>query len=861
MLSSPVPKFLRSFLCITLLGLCHPQLPVWALITMAPASGESPAQAQNTQNAKPAPAGISGPAHPGGEAPSTAAADSLPNAPDAIPVAQPIARAEKTTPVRIEAQEQRKTDSTYTLLGEVTITYRGYVVRADKISYNQDTGDVEAEGHLQVEGGPDDERIDADHGTLNLDLDTGRFYNVLGSVGVRVNSSRRKVIYTGINPFIFTGRVVIKSGPEQYKVVDGTMTSCRLPHPDWRLTASEISVSQGLASAKNAFFRLAGIPVLYLPYVTHPVSSERRSGLLIPVYSNSSTKGTVIGEQAYLVLNRSMDLALGTDYYSKRGWAPSGEFRYRGRSEDFANLRFTALFDRGITLGSGYQNQGGQDVLLNGRRTLGDYTRLVANAEYLSSIVYRQAFAESFSQATASQVNSNIFITHNRNGFSQNLTFNRYINYASVNPVSDIVIAHLPTLDLGSLAHRLEGTPLVWSVGGSIAGLNRHEPYFNTADYVGRIDARPSISLPLHLGGWDLRPVFGLRDTFYSKSQAPRFIVPPGSDSFVPVYRGASANRKDLEADLDLRPPVLERDFAPAWLARYNRALRHTIEPEIHYRYVTGIDNFRSILRFDPVDIATNTNEVEYALTQRLYFKRLQPRPCANPEVPPPVNGRIYLPLDYRECGGATSDNVSWTVAQKRFFDPQFGDAVFTDRRNVIDATLDFTGISFLAGPRNYSPILSRLAVHTDQQIDVGWDLDYDPKAGRINGSNVYADVRHNNYFASISHARLDELNAVFTANSASQVTNYDQLRLLVGYGYGIKPGFSAGLNTGLDLNRSELQYGGVQASYNWDCCGLTVEYRRLALGQERNENYESFNFTLAGVGTAGNINRSQLIY
>jgi LPS-assembly protein len=204
---------------------------------------------------------------------------------------------------------------------------------------------------------------------------------------------------------------------------------------------------------------------------------------------------------------------------------------------------------------------------------------------------------------------------------------------------------------------------------------------------------------------------------------------------------------------------------------------------------------------------------------------------------------------------------VSWTIAQKYFFQPGFGGAVFSDRRNVITSTLDFSGISFLAGPRDYSPIISRLALHTDQQIDVGWDIDYDPWAGRVNRNNIYADVRHNNYFAAVSHALLNELNAVFTANPATQVTNYNQIRLLVGYGYGTKAGFSAGLNAGYDFEHNELQYGGVQTTYNWNCCGLTIEYRRLALGQERNENYESFNFTLAGVGTAGNINRSQLIY
>jgi LPS-assembly protein len=229
----------------------------------------------------------------------------------------------------------------------------------------------------------------------------------------------------------------------------------------------------------------------------------------------------------------------------------------------------------------------------------------------------------------------------------------------------------------------------------------------------------------------------------------------------------------------------------------------------------------------------------------------------------------VYLPLDFRDCTNTdTTEALTWTLAQKHYFDPTFGGAVFPNRRNVLATTLDLTGISFLAGPRDYSPLISRLQLRTSRTFDLGWDLDYDPHAGRINGSNVYADLRSGNFFGSVSHARLDALNATTTSSlpggstqPMSSVTNYEQLRVTLGYGAGTKSGFSSALNAGYDLNRTELQYAGAEASYNFNCCGITIEYRRLALGSQRNENYESFNFTLAGIGTAGNINRSQLIY
>jgi LPS-assembly protein len=52
-----------------------------------------------------------------------------------------------------------------------------------------------------------------------------------------------------------------------------------------------------------------------------------------------------------------------------------------------------------------------------------------------------------------------------------------------------------------------------------------------------------------------------------------------------------------------------------------------------------------------------------------------------------------------------------------------------------------------------------------------------------------------------------------------------------------------------------------VQTSYNWDCCGVSLEYRRFALGAVRNENQFRFSFTLANIGSFGNIRKQEQLY
>jgi LPS-assembly protein len=82
-----------------------------------------------------------------------------------------------------------------------------------------------------------------------------------------------------------------------------------------------------------------------------------------------------------------------------------------------------------------------------------------------------------------------------------------------------------------------------------------------------------------------------------------------------------------------------------------------------------------------------------------------------------------------------------------------------------------------------------------------------------------------------------------------------------VGYGHPGKRGVSAGGSLGYDVAQKFLQYGALQTSYNWDCCGISLEYRRFALGSVRNENQFRFAFTLANVGTFGNLRRQERLF
>jgi LPS-assembly protein len=756
--------------------------------------------------------------------------------------------------VEIHADTQREQNNVFTLNGNVIIYYKSYTVQADAVTYNRDTGEVTAEGHLIVDGSPDNEHLTATHGTMNLNEDTAHFYDVVGTIGVTAGPHNR-MVFTSPNPFAITGKEVIKLGPGRYQVLDGTMTSCRLPKPDWRLLSKEISVANEMASTRNTRFELLGVPLLYLPYATHPVGEETRSsGILLPIIGNSTTKGFIFGEEVYFALSRNSDLTVGAEYFSKRGFSPMGMFRYRGFGENFFNVRFHALLDRLPEA----ENQGGSDLLIDGRRDWGPHSRGIVDAEYLSSYAYRQAFEENYAVAINSEVKSQVFGARALNGLAESLRFDRYQSFQNTTTNAEIRILHLPALQFEGEEQYLGKSPLMWGGAASVAVLSRSEPAnaLNTATFkargIPRVDLYPYLALPFSVAGWTFRPEIAVRDTFYGKSQNP---APLG---VVPSVRDASVNRKDFEAGIDLRPPAVERDFTAPWLVHLlGGDLRHAIEPDIQYHYVSGIDNFNSILRFDDADIASDTSELDYSLTQRLFLRHLHPHPCEGDEALGPNN----------LCGGGTVDWISWELAQKYFFNNDFGGAVTTGTRNVLATTLDLTGIAFLTAPRTFSPVISRLKMRTPAATEVEWDLDYDPRLGRMTASNVYAGYKKGDYAFSVGdfHLNAPEAPAAPQTSATTSVsnitTNYNQLRFSASYGGATKAGLSLGSSIGYDFVQNQLQYGAGQAAYNWDCCGLSFEVRRYSLGAVRDDTQYLYSFTLAGVGSAGSLRRAVRIF
>jgi LPS-assembly protein len=786
-------------------------------------------------------------------------------APEASSPTQPPAQKEAASPPRepparpvgdeviIKARQQEKKGDIFTLSGDVEVAYRDLVLRADEIVYDQSTGEVKANGHVVVEGGVHQEHIEGTHAEYNVRTETGKFYDAQGTVGLRLRGSRRAQLTTQ-NPFAVSGRVVEKIGPDRYVVHHGAVTSCELPNPKWTFNATRIEIEVGeTAKIYNSTFRVKRVPVFYFPFTRQSLEARpRQSGFLMPSFGTSTIKGTILGESFYWAINRSMDATLGAEYWSSRGWAQNGQFRAVFNPRTRLDANYFGVLDR-VSGKLGEPDQGGQYAQLGGETVLPHEIRGVASLEYLSSYLFRQKFSETYFQAINSEVRSVAFLAKTYSGFAFNASAARYQNFQSTNQGDVVTILHAPTAEISGVDRQIADSPLYWSFDSAFGGVSRHEPGFDTQDLVGRVDLYPRASLPLYWRGWTFRPEVAVRETFYTQRR-----LPTGG---IGTTASPSVSREAVEGNFEMRTPALNRVFKRPL---FNRRIKHSFQPRVIYRYVDGVGNFANIIRFDERDIYSDTSEVEAGLIQRIYAKRLDPK-CPLERVVPETDAEleeetrpvpsVLQPVP--NCGAAR-EVLNWEVGEKVFFNRSFGGALVPGTRNVFASTIDFAGIAFLTEPRRVAPVISRMRIFPNTRSSLEWDLDYDTKEGRIGSSSVFADYRVDDYFFGAGHTYLVIPGA---GTSATAPIKFSQARLLAGFGHPNKPGLTAAGSLGVDLDLNSTQYSALQATYNWDCCGITMEFRRIAVGPLRNENQYRFAFTVANVGTFGTLKRQERLY
>jgi LPS-assembly protein len=747
----------------------------------------------------------------------------------------------------LEAKTQSRKGDVTTADGDVDIRYGDSHLRADHVEYNGKTNEATATGHVQLDYL--NEHLEADEAHYNVSTGHGLFHNVRGTV--KIERRPNPALLISDNPLYFEARDVERFPGDVYLIHRAWITICDPEHPKWQFFAPNARIHLDKTVALiNANFRVFRVPLIWFPYASAPAGHKvRASGILIPDIGQSSRKGFIIGDAFYLAPNPWMDATLGLQFMSRRGYLERGTFRAKPFEDTSMEYTYFGVDDRGLADAKGVRSpQGGEQQRLEIQSLLPGGWRFVTDYNHLSSLTFRLAFADSYGEAINSEVRTAIFLTNNSRGFSLNFaglddksfltlptTTTSSTGVVTTIPATSVTLRNLPEARFGSVEQApWRNAPVYFGFDAFAGVVYRSDQNNQTSNFVDRYEFAPRVTVPLHLGYWlGVTASAAFRTTSYGDS-----LDSAGKVSI------ASIKRNTGEFTVELRPPTLERFFDRTSLKndKARHRYKHTIEPALTYRYVTGVNRFADFVHFDSDATLTNTSEVEYGITQRLFRK---------------------------DGDGQPQELISWRIVQKHYFDPTFGGAIVDGQRNVFQALDSITPFAFAFGPRNWSPIVSDFRITPGGPYDLEQILQYDPKLQRLVTIGTLLKVKpYREFFATVSYFRLNE-------NPTSgdlpiplppgfipfEQRDSNQIRGLVGYGSETRKGFNLIAGVGYDFENKTLQNQIVQLSYNGSCCGLAVEYRRINLGQVRAENQFRIAFIIANIGTFGNLRHQEKIF
>jgi LPS-assembly protein len=747
--------------------------------------------------------------------PATAGAPAPPPNPRLKPIR---ANAPPPNEFYTRAVQQEKNGPKYTLRGNAELEATDWILKADEIDYDDDTGEAHARGHVRYEQFQTGEKLQASRVDYNVNDETGKFFDVSGSSPAKIDA--RPGILTTSNPFYFQGKWAEKE-EDRYILYDGFITDCKIPNPWWILKGPKFDViPEDRALAYHSWYRIRGVPVFYAPVFYRSLKKyPRKSGFLTPNIGNSSRRGKMLGIGYYWAISRSYDLMYRVQWFTERGIAHHVDFRGKVNQRTDFDFVLYGVNDSGIQIGDTVQKQGGYLMSFGARSDLGKGWTAMADLNYLSSFVFRQNFTESFHEAIQSETRSTAFVTKHWSSFGANFVFDRDEVFQFQHTDDKVITRKLPEAEFSSRERQISAGPFpIWVSFESSAGMLRREenvegqPVFETRQFVDRLDVMPRVTTAFRWKDFSLVPSFGVRETHYGSTYTPA-----GQLTGAGLWRSA----RDLTVDIGL--PSLARVFkAPKWTGA--EKLKHVIEPRAMYRNISGIgDDFNRVIRFDNTEVWANTNEIDYSITNRLYTK---------------------------DKNGNVNELLTWKVSQSRYFDPTFGGAVVPGQRNVLLSAIDLTGYAFIDQPRSYSPVVS--ALRYNYKIGIEWRTDYDPLRKHIVNNTFSIDWRRDKYSISAGY------NQVRTDPVLSPSQN--QFTGAVGFGNENRKGWNGAFRAWYDYRLGVLTYAQAQVTYNTDCCGFSVQYRRFNFST-RDENQFRIAFAIANVGSFGTLKRQEAIF
>jgi LPS-assembly protein len=536
---------------------------------------------------------------------------------------------------------------TLTLNGSVEVIFKSHLVRSQVAIIHLNEKTIEAKGDVYIE--TQETKANCDRATLHYEKNTG----VLHSGVVRAGQVK------------FEGKIIYKTGPENYEAIDGSYTACTTCPPSWSFQGTKVKAEVGgYARIRNSVMKVTYFPVFWLPYLVVPLKSDRQTGFLFPTFEWRGDYGFTFSQKFFWAMTPSQDSTWTLRNYAAGGLKGLVNYRYvltkKSRGEfDFGFIR-DKLFP-GTTRMKSVKHDGSVIPRWFGRYwhhyDLPDNYVHRADLNLASDVQYPQDFTEELPGYGDPALENRMSLRRNSEFFHSSLDTAIYINMLKKDPRSaNIQAVHrFPEVRFSMVPRRFTSSNLLFSFEAQYNNFAREDYAYDDIDTSNgyaqiptlpsgeldrdgkfdsgtdlirtgqRLDLIPKLAYPFHLGRYiDILPSIAYRETHYKFS----------------VDENASAERRLVRFNTSARTK-----FSRVYGKKSEKANRykHEIQPELTYSNIPwlaaqshpffGPENVEPFFRanqpvidsdqiqFDYNDRLIKRNIITMALTNRLIRK------------------------------------------------------------------------------------------------------------------------------------------------------------------------------------------------------------------------------------------------
>ena len=240
------------------------------------------------------------------------------DAPKAVPLDDP--NAVQLEAGRVEAQLGEQ--PTASLSGGIMLRRGDKLAGAESARYDPETLSLYLSGNVRYEAPGTQIRSDSaefEYESGRIGFSGAEFW--MGSNNSRGAADRLQISQDGL-----------------LQLDDVSYTTCPPGSNDWLLQAKDIDLDSrsGTGTARGVKLRFQGVPILYAPYLSFPISDARKTGVLTPEIGSTSRSGNEIVVPFYWNIAPNYDATFTPRVLTDRGVQMQGQFRYLTKSHNGA---------------------------------------------------------------------------------------------------------------------------------------------------------------------------------------------------------------------------------------------------------------------------------------------------------------------------------------------------------------------------------------------------------------------------------------------------------------------------------------------------------------------------------------------